>query len=209
MPPIPVVELPSTLDDVNAGLVELNSQVPIPSQPFIITPRDHYGLYRRYVHSPPSFSPDNLTSVAHFADSPTFIKSQDELRARPWWSGFGGSIQSAQTHYFTPFLNATTFRLMHWFYSGSVTKSLLELDRLVQEVLLAEDFDQAHLKEFRALKENHRLDSYQDASEDIHSSFSASDGWMETSVKIHIPADGVQHASEDTAPEFDIPGLFY
>ncbi|KAG2737750.1 hypothetical protein P692DRAFT_20760998, partial [Suillus brevipes Sb2] len=98
---------------------------------------------------------------------------------------------------------------MRWFYSGSSTKSLAELDRLVNEVILAEDFDQAHLKDFRALKENHRLDSYQGDTADIRSSFSASDGWKETSVKIRIPADGVKHVSEDVAPEFDVPGLFY
>ncbi|KAG1860520.1 hypothetical protein C8R48DRAFT_604928 [Suillus tomentosus] len=171
--------------------------------------RDHFGLYRQYTHSLPSFNPDNLTSVAHLSDSSTFMKSPDSLLARPWWSGFGSSVQSAQSNYFTPFLNATTFRLMLWFYSGSSTKSLAELDRLVNEVILAEDFDQAHLKEFRALKENHRLDSYQGDTVDIRSSFSASDGWKETSVKIRIPADGVKHVSEDVAPEFDVPGLFY
>ncbi|KAG2737021.1 hypothetical protein P692DRAFT_20762691, partial [Suillus brevipes Sb2] len=170
--------------------------------------RDRFGLYRQYTHSLPSFNPDSLTSVAHLSDSATFIQSPDSL-AQPWWSGFGNSVQSAHTNYFAPFLNATTFRLMRWFYSGSTTKSLAELDRLVNEVILAEDFDRAHLQEFRALKENHRLDSYQGFNADIRSSLSNSDGWKETSVKIRIPADGVQHVSEDEAPEFDVPGLFY
>ncbi|KAG0691968.1 hypothetical protein DFH29DRAFT_818504 [Suillus ampliporus] len=171
--------------------------------------RDHFGLYCQYTHSLPSFNPDNLTSVVHLSDSSAFIQSPDSLLARPWWSGFGSSVQSAQTNYFTPFLNATTFRLMRWFYSGSITKSLAELDRLVNEVILAEDFDRAHLQEFHALKENHRLDSYQDTTADVRSSFAASDGWKETSVKICIPADGVEHVSEDAALEFDVPGLFY
>jgi hypothetical protein len=190
---------------MDIGLVELDSQPPIPSQQIIVsTMHDHFGLYHQYTHSLPSFNPDNLTSVAHLSDSATFTPSPESLLARPWWSGFGSSVQSAQTNYFTPFLNAMTFRLMRWFYSGSITKSLAELDRLVNEVILAEDF-----QNFCALKENHHLDSYQGTTADIHSSFSASDGWKETSVKIHIPADGVGHVSEDAAPEFKVPGLFY
>jgi hypothetical protein len=146
--------------------------------------------------------------MAHFSDSPTFVKTPDSLGAKPWWSGFGSSMRSP-TNYFVPFLNATTFRLMSWFYSGSVMKSLAELDRLVNEVILAEDFDKADLKEFGASKESNRLDNYQGDVEDIRSSFSALDGWIATSVKIRIPADGVQHTSEDVAPLFEVPGLFY
>ncbi|KAG1800089.1 hypothetical protein EV424DRAFT_1545807 [Suillus variegatus] len=198
------------MDDATADSAEPDSQPPIPSQPVIIsTTCNYFGLYHQYMHFLPLFNPDNLTLVVHLSDSSTFMKSPDSLLARPWWSGFGSSVQSAQSNYFTPFLNATTFCLMRWFYSSSSTKSLAELDHLVNEVILAEDFDQAHLKEFCALKENHRLDNYQGDTVDIRLSFSASDGWKETSVKIRIPADGVKHISEDVAPEFDVPGLFY
>ncbi|KAG2336702.1 hypothetical protein BDR05DRAFT_896368 [Suillus weaverae] len=185
----------------------MDSQPPIPV--IITTPRDHYGVYRQYIHSLPSFNPDNLTLVAHLADSPTFTKNPDSLGARQWWSGFGRSTQAPSTNYFAPFLNATTCRLMSWFYSGSITKSLAELDRLVNEVILAADFDRAELKDFGALKESNRLDNYQGDAEDVRSSFSASDGWIETGVKIRIPADGVRHATEDAAPLFEVPGLFY
>jgi hypothetical protein len=198
----------STSEDANAEQVEpIDPQPPIPV--IINTPRDHYGIYRQYVHSLPSFNPDNLTSVAHLADSPTFTKNPDSLGARQWWSGFGRSTQTPSTNYFTPFLNVTTFRLMSWFYSGSSMKSLAELDRLVNEVILAADFDRVELKEFGALKESSRLDNYQGDAEDIRSSFSASDGWIETGVKIRIPANGVQHATEDAAPLFEVAGLFY
>jgi hypothetical protein len=88
-------------------------------------------------------------------------------------------------------------------------KSLAELDRLVNDVILAEDFDSAHLTGFRAVKEVDRLDNYQGDPADIRSSFLGKDGWIETSVKIRLPADGVQHASETSAPEFEVPGLFY
>lgn len=88
-------------------------------------------------------------------------------------------------------------------------KSLAELDRLVDEVILADDFDKADLQGFRASKELDRLDNYQGDPQDVRSSFSTADGWMETSVKIRLPADGVQHPSEESAPEFAVPGLFY
>lgn len=88
-------------------------------------------------------------------------------------------------------------------------RSLTELNRLVNEVILAEDFDKADLQGFRASKELERLDNYQGDPEDIRSSFSTADGWIETSVKIRLPADGVEHPSEECAPEFNVPGLFY
>ncbi|KAG2740084.1 hypothetical protein P692DRAFT_201872694 [Suillus brevipes Sb2] len=211
LPPTPIVVPPSALDDVSVAVDhdpepnEIDSDQPI----IITTARDHFGIYREYNGSIPSFNPDNLTSVAHVSDAPTFAKSHDSIEARPWWSGFGKSTQSNPTQFFAPFLNATTFRLMRWFYGGSSMKSLAELDRLVEEVILADDFDKAHLTNFRAVKEVNRLDSYHGDPQDIRSSFSAGDGWMETSVKIRLPADGVKHDSESMAPEFEVPGLFY
>lgn len=87
-------------------------------------------------------------------------------------------------------------------------KSLAELDCLVNDIILTEDFDQAHLTGFRAVKEVDHLDNYQGDPADICSSFLGKDGWIETLVKIRLPADGVQHASETLAPEFEVPGLF-
>ncbi|KAG2743054.1 hypothetical protein P692DRAFT_20878962 [Suillus brevipes Sb2] len=209
LPPTPIVVAPSALDDVSVAVDhdpepnEIDSDQPI----IITTARNHYGIYREYSGSIPSFNPNNLTSVAHISDAPTFDKSHDSTEARPWWSGFGKSTQSNPTQFFTPFLNATTFWLMRWFYGGSSMKSLAELDCLIEEVILADDFDKAHLTNFRAVKEVNRLDSYHGDPQDIRSSFSAGDGWMETSVKICLPADGVKHNSESSAPEFEVPGF--
>ncbi|KAG1798726.1 hypothetical protein EV424DRAFT_1307934, partial [Suillus variegatus] len=129
--------------------------------------------------------------------------------ARPWWSGFGSSIRSVKDDFFVPFLNTTVFHLMCWFYSGSNMKSLAELDCLVDEVILTDDFDKAHLTGFRAVKEVDHLDNYQGDPLDIRSSFLGMDGWIETTVKIRLPADGVQHTSEMSSPEFEVPALFY
>ncbi|KAG1899830.1 uncharacterized protein F5891DRAFT_1231982 [Suillus fuscotomentosus] len=208
LPPMPIVVPPSNPNDVVATVPDPN-QYNSDHAITVTTVCDLYGIYREYSHSIPSFNPDNFTSVAHISNAPTFTKSQDSTEARPWWSGFGKLIQSNQTQFFSPFLNATTFRLMQWFYGGSSMKSLGELDHLVDEVILADDFDKAHLVNFRAVKEAYRLDSHQGDPQDVRSSFSAGDGWMETTVKICLPADGVKHDSESMAPEFEVPGPFY
>ncbi|KAG2126348.1 uncharacterized protein EDB93DRAFT_1109682 [Suillus bovinus] len=109
---------------------------------------------------------------------------QPAAGSRPWWSGFGTSMKTPTENFFVPFLNATIYRLMCWFHGGSTMKSLTELDRLVNEVILAEDFDKTDLQGFRASKELECLDNYQGDPEDICSSFSTADGWIETSVKI-------------------------
>jgi hypothetical protein len=85
-------------------------------------------------------------------------------------------------------------------------KSLGELDRLVNEVILAEDFDKKDFSGFRAARESERLDNF---SSDPRSRFSADDGWIETSIKISLPAEQVKHASEAAAPQFEVHGLFY
>lgn len=98
---------------------------------------------------------------------------------------------------------------MKWFYSGSSMKSLAELDRLVNEVILAEDFNTADLQGFQAVKEVSHLDGYEANPEDIRSSFLAGDGWKEASVRLHLPADGVKHKSLEESPIFEVPGLFF
>ncbi|KAG2339700.1 hypothetical protein BDR05DRAFT_1003193 [Suillus weaverae] len=162
-------------------------------------------------HSPTPPHPDEITSLAHLSDSTHFTNAQQPaVGLRPWWSGFGTSMKTQTEDFFVPFLSATTYRLMCWFHGGSTMKSLAELDRLVNEVILADDFDKVDLQGFRASRELEHLDNYQGDPEDIRSLFSTADGWIETSIKICLPpADGVKHPSEESAPEFAVPGLFY
>ncbi|KAG2342173.1 hypothetical protein BDR05DRAFT_976596 [Suillus weaverae] len=175
----------------------------------IHTDPNHYGIYRTYHGNLPTHNPDDLVSLASISDSPTFGRQREQIGARPWWSGFGSSLQAVKDNYFAPFLNVTTFLLMCWFYSRSNMKSLAELDCLINEVILVKEFDRADLQGFWAAKEVECLDNYHGDPEDIHSSFSANDGWHETNVKIRVPADGVMHESLEHAPEFSVPGLFY
>jgi hypothetical protein len=99
---------------------------------------------------------------------------------------------------------------MSWFYSTSNTKSHAELDRLVNEVILLPDFSPAELVGFRAAKEASLMDKYLAlGAQRAQTSSSARDQWLETSVFISLPCDGVKHASEGAAPKFEVKGLYH
>ena len=95
---------------------------------------------------------------------------------------------------------------MNWHNTGSKQKSISELNRLVKEVLTAEDFEKEDLANFSAAREAARLDSYQDENSPV---FLAADGWIERSVPISVPAERVKNTSEEAAPVFEVPGLHY
>jgi hypothetical protein len=120
-----------------------------------------------------------------------------------WWTGVGAMFNAATENIYHPFLNATVYRLMSWFYSGSNQKSVAELDRLVKEVILQEDFDVGDLKDFSASQELRRLDTMEDEAV-----FSGEAGWRESSVKIPLPVDK-QKLKESTALKFEIPGIWH
>jgi hypothetical protein len=99
---------------------------------------------------------------------------------------------------------------MSWFYSTSNTKSHAELDRLVNEVILSPDFSPSELVGFRAAKEAGIMDKYlASGAQRAQLSRSAQDQWLETSVFISLPCDGVKHASEAVAPKFEVKGLYH
>lgn len=71
---------------------------------------------------------------------------------------------------------------MAWFYSGSSMKSLGELDRLVQDVLCAEDFSVDELLQFSATREARRVDEWEDVV-NSEGPFRANDRWHEATVR--------------------------
>jgi len=218
LPLVPVnEEIHVDLDSPNPPVQPHATDQPIPNpdpntpltRPQIFrSERNHYGLFKLYYGAFPSQNPDESTSIDQLCDDPNF--GVRETLGRPWWARFGSSLHHIQSDYFAPFLNATTFRLMHWFYTGSNLKSFGELDRLVNDVILTDDFDWNHLQGFRASREAERLDNYNNGTDpDTHSLFHAEDGWIKTSVTIPLPAQRVCHASENDAPKFAVDNLFY
>lgn len=116
-----------------------------------------------------------------------------------------------------------------WGPDHSSFKSLVELDRLVQEVILSPDFDQTHLTGFNAVREAKQIDmigttsSLQASDPGVLRSGTTSTssrsgniskldsgGWVQTSVNIAVP-DGKRHRPPDDGRKliFSVPGLHY
>ena len=85
-------------------------------------------------------------------------------------------------------------------------KSVDELDRFINDIVLAEEFNLSDLRGFRAAKELHQL---QLNGHTEWPKFSSKDGWIETLVKILLSAERNRNVLESDAPQFEVKGLFY
>jgi len=212
MPPKPAISRASTPAPQDNTLEDSFSESPIPDvqEPSVITTKpDEFGLYRVY-ESYPSSNPDNVQDFADRCDAPG-LATVSKPNAPKWWAGFGRTIpdlaRNAHNNVFAPFLNATVFRLMNWFYSGSPTKSVANLQSLVDDVLLAPDFKVSDLKDFNARRELRRLDG--EANSDgasVH--LKTQNAWRESTVKLKLPAEKVCQKEAD-APILEIPGVYH
>ena len=199
-----------------------NSNSDTSTTPYYDTTPNSYGIFQSFLGEVPRFSPHG--TLDSLCDSPNFDVAKMKRR---WWSGITRaapldsdsdsegedapdtpSLQKLRNSYFRPFPNATTFLLMHWFYSGSSSKSLQELDSLVKKVMLDKDFNRAQLLDFNATRESQRLDNIKDSAL-AESLFTSSDGWRKTSVKIPVPFERAKHAAEHAAPMFELDTLYY
>lgn len=201
--PSPIHEVPEQNRDVTPD----PPNNPAPTRQPVQTKPDEFGLFKVYPSMPTS-NPDELVSLDTLCDSGAFAVASNPSGREPS-SSFGfSSVTETVTNVFAPFLNMTVFRLMSWFYGGSQMKSIDELNKLVNEVLLAPDFDTAHLEGFQASTELARLDAHE-AKKNKDGTFSSSDGWTESSVKLRLPSEKAKFAKEEDAPIFDVPGLHH
>ena len=197
----------------------------LPAVPRFKTDPNSFGVYRIYQSREPSFTPDDNFQVDSVADGPNFTKDQRSDPQPTWASPFGTDFTQSDPPDDTeptvvrpgylPFQNMSIFRLMQWFYDSSLTKSLGTLNNLVHQVLLAPDFNTNDLVDFDAAKEAKRLDNFDPSAPEEGSSGSSSqskrlnDGWIETSVPISLPGEGVSHLSDAAAPVFHVKGFLY
>lgn len=126
----------------------LSPPSPTPTASYTTEPNG-YGVYHVYPTGPPSYSPDETFSIHQVLDSANFVK---DTSARP-----SSTPSSPNDNYFAPFPNPSIFRLMAWLNSGSNLKSMGEVDRLVNDVLLAPDVKLEDFVGFRAQREAKRL----------------------------------------------------
>lgn len=195
------VPRPFSVDDIEHLAEDFNdinlNEVGVPSPPIrsrvqriVLTLRDtlqtafnSFGICRIYPRRP-SFEPDRFIASSLLAKSCPIIDQ-------------GPHSQVLPPPY--PFPNMSVYRLMAWMNSGSRHKSETEVQRLVQEVVQAEDFDVKHFEEFSVKRNLRELD--RDHGENII----FPDDWIEADVTIHIPTK----SREDEPQKYTIPGFHY
>ncbi|THU76981.1 hypothetical protein K435DRAFT_703489 [Dendrothele bispora CBS 962.96] len=170
-----------------------------PTLKYINTDPDEFGIYRSYPEKP-DFIPDEEVPIADVCEGPGFTVPPP---FNPL-SVFGLAAKQLNDNIVAPFLNITVFRLMRWFYNGNQAKSIADLDSLVDNVLLPDDFSQDHLRGFSTQKTLKDMDDYGGPNYLLR----AEDGWIETSVKIPVPCTGVEQSDAD-APMYELKRVFY
>ena len=98
------------------------------------------------------------------------------------------------------FMNATVALLIQWFCSGTGQKSTADVQRLINEVILHEDFKAEDLQGVNLARELKKLDTFESSLQD--------QGWKKGSVKISVPCPK-ETVIESEAVEFEIEGLLY
>jgi hypothetical protein len=158
----------------------------------------------------PTYDPEDSISLSDVSDSPTFIQSDvDTAHQQALSSYLPSAVKTASTSNapFAPFANATIYRLIHFWFGGPPMKTVAELDRLVNDILLQEDFSQYHLQGFRSTRELQRLDNHEPGN--VPQLESAAKGWRESTVKIQVPSDYASKGNQVHAFEYEIPGVFH
>jgi hypothetical protein len=147
---------------------------------------DSFGLCRLYPRRP-SFEPDKFLPSSLLSRScPTVVQEPDtpaKVLPPPY-----------------PFPNMSVYRLMSWMNSGSHRKSEVEVQRLVNDVLQADDYDVKDLDKFSVKRSLRELDR-DGSGEEI----SFPDDWVETTVTIDIPTK----SREEGPKPYTIPGFHY
>ncbi|KAF9554100.1 hypothetical protein CPC08DRAFT_672520, partial [Agrocybe pediades] len=227
LPPLPppILSLPSQAEPTSH--ISETSILPMSLSTHATPPPDistytsepnNFDIYRIYSHGVPTITPDENMTLSHSVDSPNIAKDPALLRTKSsWWSCFGNCVleplKNASHTYFAPFINASVFLLMSWYYDGTSMKSFAQLDSLVNDVIRHEDFKVSDFNgNFSAAREAARMDEARAEAASAKSNnmpFLKGDGWIEGKVSISVPCDGVKHGSEEAAPRFTVEGVYY
>jgi hypothetical protein len=211
LPPAPSIPIPNP-EPIAAKTQESPTERPESVRECPTTFRtvpDSYGILREYLLGKPSITPDELYSLTSVSDSPYLATDpsdsppNDSAFPSPLRTLYKAATSTAQS-FFAPFRNASIYRLMTWFYSSSNTKSMSELNSLVNDVILAPGFNSDEFVGFNASKEHQVMDSYQESSAEGPSPFAFDDTWIKGTVEISLPCDGIKHKSEADAPKFSV-----
>jgi len=159
------------------------------------TETDEFGRYRIY-QKRPDHEPRNIPQPDHNAFATEAHQGDTEdLASRlrmPSLSELPGLVGL--------FINSTIALLVQWFYSGSSTKSLADVQHLIDDVILHEDFKAEDLQGVNFATEVKKLDTFESSLE--------GKGWKESSVKIKVPCPGFEEG-EGEAKEFEVKGVLH
>ncbi|KAG1776447.1 hypothetical protein EV702DRAFT_1279228 [Suillus placidus] len=101
-----------------------------------------------------------------------------------------------------PFPNMSIYRIISWMNLGPHQKSKAEIQRLVKDVLQADDFDIKHLEGFSVRRSLRELDKPEDQNGE---KVTFPDGWIETNITISIPMKSAVEGSK----AYTVPGFHY
>ncbi|KAI0644207.1 hypothetical protein C8Q79DRAFT_913585 [Trametes meyenii] len=119
------------------------------------------------------------------------------------------NVPTTPLNLYSPLRNGSEFNLLNWQYKHSGATSNIAVNDLVNTVILDPDFSVDNFRGgFTIENAQARLDKGLREAEDA-TPFTPHDGWIKTSVKIRVPKEGVKHKSEEDAPEFEVPNVFY
>ena len=97
-----------------------------------------------------------------------------------------------------------------WYHNGAQTKSLNDLNILVQNVIRAPDFKVEDFDNFDAGKAADKLFAQPEGDTSTSGTHGPlNDGWYESSVPITLACDKRLHKSEAVAPTLHVAGLYH
>ncbi|KAF9551569.1 hypothetical protein CPC08DRAFT_738298 [Agrocybe pediades] len=213
------MEIDSAIDfnnSIEPALPEEPMRSPTPPLRPSGRPNRKIRLPLRYRDEPPP-QPPLIQAVDIEENGPEVIgnpcqpeESMPQSPVSPTASTNSYTSQPNTISYFAPFLNASIFLLMSWYYDGSSMKSFAQLDSLVNDVIRHEDFKVSNFnKNFSAAREAACMDEERAKPSSSSLPFLKDDGWRTGSVSIRVPCDGVKHASEGDAPCFVVEVELY
>lgn len=183
-------------------------------EPTAVQPAVHYstepnefGVFREYTIVPREM-PSVEANQSFFIDSPLILTEDTGIVSPPVSERSNAGLPDtaadvAPNKWFSPFPNPSISRLFQWTYSGSPSKSGAELQRLIDDVISAPDFEKEHLRGVNVRREETRLDQHEEGT----GVFSAASGWRSGTVALRVPKEGAVFPTESDAPIIEVTGI--
>ena len=153
-----------------------------------------FGIAREYRHRP-SYDPEQSVPIEELAN---------------FGNGGGTAVDLGTSHQSAPWpwSNMSVWRMMAWLLTGNGEKSSGETNRLVDGVLLADDFDLKDLSGFNAETAMRKLDQAEAALQSNPTSSVNWDGWK-TNVGVDIQVPSREKCAKGNGQRFTIHGLAF